>query len=56
MSILDYVLVSVVAILFVLAFVVYRKKPHCSGGKTSGCSGNCAKCNLCYETAKTTKS
>lgn len=45
MTFLDYSIIVVVTVLFVLAFASYRKKPHCSCGETSGCSGNCAKCH-----------
>ena len=44
MMVLDYIIIAVVAALFILAFSIYRKKPHCSCGSSGGCSGNCSAC------------
>ena len=47
MTLLDYLIIAVVAALFILALIVYRKKPRCSCGCSGGCSGNCAVCGHC---------
>ena len=44
MSLPDYIIIAIVAALFVLALIVYKKKPHCSCGCGGGCGGNCAEC------------
>jgi len=44
MTALDYVIIVLVAALFLFALLVYRKKAHCSCGKSGGCSGCCAAC------------
>ena len=42
MSFLDYVLIALVAALFVLAFCLQRRKPHCGG--SCGCCSCCEGC------------
>jgi len=44
MTIIDYVIIAVVIILFILAFIMYKKKPHCSCGRCDECL-NCTRCN-----------
>ena len=41
MILLDYIIIAAVVGLFILAFTVYKKKPHRACG---GCNGNCALC------------
>lgn len=45
MALRDCFIIAVVAALFVIAIIVYRKKPRCACGKDSGCNGNCAGCS-----------
>ena len=44
MTILDCSIIAVVAALFVLALIAYKKKPRCACGQDGGCCGNCAGC------------
>ena len=50
MTILDCAIVAVVAALFVLALIAYKKKPRCTCGQVGGCCGNCARCCRKYDT------
>jgi len=44
MSVLDYIIIAVVCLLFILAYKAYKKKPHCSCSCKTGCSGNGSNC------------
>lgn len=49
MTILDYSIIVVVAALFVLALIAYKKKPRCACGQDGGCCGNCTGCCCKYD-------
>ena len=49
MTILDFSIIAVVAALFVLALIAYKKKPRCACGQDGGCCGNCAGCCRKYD-------
>lgn len=44
MILLDYIIIAAVVVSFILAFTIYKKKPHCTCGKSGGCGGECVAC------------
>ena len=49
MTILDYFIIAVVAALFVLALIAYKKKSRYACGQDGSCCGNCSGCCHKYD-------